>query len=131
MTKRCPDLFARANLDTIQMDSGSIQVDGRFDTLRKMFRTLWPTKTAVNLALYADVTVGQADKLLGGKQGFSGAVITRMLQGEHGLQVLRALMGTAAPQWWQEFDLERSITQARKDEIAAQRRRRELEARVS
>jgi len=131
MTNLCANTSAVANLATEYLGANSPQVDVRFDAVRKIFKAMWPKKTAVNLALYADLTARQAEKLLRGEQGFSGSVITRMLQGEHGLHVLRALMGTTTPEWWQEFDIERSITQARKDEAAAQRRRRELEARIS
>ncbi|MCZ7564724.1 MAG: hypothetical protein M5U08_13870 [Burkholderiales bacterium] len=74
------DLFARANRGRDQVVGISDQVVGLDDKLRAECMALWPAKTAVHLAIAADVTVRQAERILGRHQGFSLAVYSRLLQ---------------------------------------------------
>jgi hypothetical protein len=124
------DLFARSNLVPDQVVGQSDQLVGRSADLRRIFRALWPAKTATNLSLAADVTVRQAERIMAGEQGLSLAVFCRLLHGEHGLQILRAAMGDAAPQWWREFGLERQITEKKKRRLMIDRELNDLEQRL-
>jgi cell division protein FtsB len=95
--------------------------------LRRLFRQLWPAKTAQHLALAADVTVRQAERLLAGEQGMSYAVFERLLNGAQGYAFLRHAMRNARPDWWREIDQERRLGELRKQRKALERQLKQLE----
>lgn len=127
MSEMLPDLFPKTNPQEDHVVGISDQSVGAGDQLvgfhndvRLLCRTLWLRKSAYQLAIAADVTVRQAERLLAGQQDFSLAVFRRLLQGEHGDRFLAVLMAGSSAAWWKDVAQERQISELK-------RRKRELE----
>ena len=122
------DLFADAKSGTDHKDGVSDQDTGASETVRKLFRQIWPKKTAIYVAIAGDITIRQAERIVAGHQGLSFPVFSRLLRSEHGAAILEAAMAGAKPGWWKEAFHERQIASARRRRQEADRELRRLEA---
>jgi len=99
------------------------------DLVSSFARTLWPRKTAPELAHRADVTVRTAEHWLGGRCGLSADALAELICSDAGLDLLEAMMerrGTK-PDWWRAFKRQTSIAAARREIDEARRRLEQLE----
>jgi hypothetical protein len=85
--------------------------------MRKLFRTLWPKKTSLQLAGAAALSDRSAERILSGISDPTGRTICALLRGPHGGEVLDAIMEGSDAKW------HRRTARARK--IAEMRRRQE------
>jgi hypothetical protein len=90
--------------------------------LGKIFRALWPIKTAAELSEKAGISRRKAEYILAGDKSLSGADLIALLRSDHGLHVLTALMGTHRPRWWRDL--------RRASDLADLRRRQEEQRRL-
>jgi hypothetical protein len=107
MTKHARDLLDYANSRRDQVVGNCDQVVGFSDQVaafdhqvRQLCKKLWKPKAAQNLSIYGDVTVRQAERLLGGKQGFSRAVYQRLCRCPDGEVFLRLWMDGCTANFW-------------------------------
>lgn len=132
------DLLAPLTTDSDQVVGRNDQVVGRSDQVvgfdaevRALCMAVWPRNTAANLAVAADITVRQAERLLERKdpQGFSLKVYRRLMFGAHGKRFHQLLMKGCAAAWWGELDQERQLADLRRQKRAIERELQELEGR--
>jgi hypothetical protein len=71
--------------------------------LMRAAQSLFPSKTAPEIAAIAHVSVRAVEHWMSGDREISTDALARLLRSEHGLQFLVALMGEARPRWWTWF----------------------------
>lgn len=76
---------------------------GVMDGLRKIFRVIWPTKTAVNLACQTGTGVRNAERVLNGERGLSAEALSAILRSERGEPVLQEIMRGSRAKWWRKY----------------------------
>ena len=77
---------------------------GIYRRLCRLFSDLWPGKTPADLAVTADVSTRQAERVLGGHSRFSGDSLINLLRGDHGGKVLQEIMRGCPAKWWRRTD---------------------------
>lgn len=88
----------------------------------KIFRAIWPIKTAAQLADNARISIRKAEYILAGEKSLRGGDLIALLRGDHGLHVLNAVMGDHRPRWWRDIK--------RASDLAELRRRQEEQRRL-
>lgn len=73
------------------------------DAISEVARRLWPTKTAMELAVRSGISVRACEYWLERRTSISGEALAEMLRSEAGLDVLEAIMGDAKPAWWKRM----------------------------
>ncbi len=98
------------------------------EQVRKLCVSLWPKPTtAAQLSIHGDITVRQAQRILGREHGFSLTVYGQLMRGLHGEAFLDLMMSGTHAAWWADREHERRITQARRRKRALEQELRELE----
>lgn len=87
--------------------------------LMRVARSLWPRKTAAELAYRTGVSERAAEFWLAGKYAISLEHARRLIQSDHGDKFLAPFLGDARPEWWERLQAMREIAQARTLEAAA------------
>lgn len=88
---------AKANPGTDQC-VGHFRQDGRLNSLlMRVAHTLWPTKTASEIASRTGVSVRTAERWIGGQRYMSALHFVRLLRCEEGIHFLVAGMTDAVP----------------------------------
>jgi len=87
------------------------------DRLANLYRRIWPTKTAANLAARTGTTQRAAELFLSGATGLSARSLEALLTSDVGLETLMETMENAAvhPDWWPEFRDALEIVRLKKD----------------
>jgi hypothetical protein len=88
-------------------------------------RSLWPRKTAAELAEITGASVRTAERWLAGDRALSTAALAALIRSEHGLNFLVALMAGAEPAWWRRVNAYFAAIDAQRLQRAARRRLRE------
>lgn len=136
MKHASPDLFAKSNTHGDHVVATNDSVVAKNDQMvafdekaRELCLKLWPKPaTAAHLSIAADITVRQAQRILGRKQGFSLPVYGRLMRGLHGEAFLDLIMAGAAAEWWREVGHERRIRGIKRQRSHLEKQLRELEA---
>lgn len=126
MAKRTTAKAAKpANPDT-ETDFGKYRNAFRSNFgLADVAKRLWPQKTAIQLALRADVEIRTAELWLAGKTTISGEALSNLLRSDVGFEFLTALMADGErPAWWADITRQKRISDLRK---AQEEQRREIE----
>jgi len=138
MTARpSPDLFAGANTSRDHMVAktttpSQMRPDGREDfdaRVHALCTRIWPGRSFVPaLAIAADITVRQAQRIFNREQGFSLDVFRKLTRDKaHGEQFLRLFMDGCEADYWIEMGQERQITALKKQRKALEKQLRELD----
>jgi hypothetical protein len=88
-------------------------------------RTLWPRKTAAELAELTGASLRTAERWLAGQRPLSTDALAALIRSEHGLDFLSALMADAEPAWWRRAKAYFAAIDAQRLQRAARRRLRE------
>jgi hypothetical protein len=88
-------------------------------------RSVWPRKTAIELATLTGASVRTAERWLAGDRALSADALAALIRSEHGLDFLVALMSGAEPAWWRRVDAYFAAIDAQRLQRAARRRLRE------
>src|SRR4051794_7800076 len=80
-----------------------------------------PAKAAQNLSIQADIPVSTCEKLLSGQRGESAETLIALLRSDLGRDVLFALMGDAAPDWFTRYRKQLDVNAARRQLAESQR----------
>jgi len=90
---------------------------GHWDRLAIAVETIFPTKTAWNLAALTGLKVRACFKFLARESSLSSDALVCLLDTPHGPAILKALMGDSRERWWLHFKLlwEREQTRAQLD----------------
>lgn len=91
---------ARAISGTDQL-VGNLRPIGRLtaDVMQKA-RSLWPRKTAHEIAVRAHVSPRSAERWLAGDRELSTEALAHLLRSDQGIHFLVVLMDRARPAWW-------------------------------
>jgi hypothetical protein len=89
-----------------------------------LFRALWPTKTAVELACRTGTSQRMCEYILAERYSLSADALAALLRSDAGLAVLEQVMGAAKPAWWKRFKQQQQLGALRS---AIERQRLELE----
>jgi hypothetical protein len=125
-----PDIFSVATTRRDQLVAKNDHVVAQTDhadafneAVRTLCRAVWPGRTSSpQLAIAADITTRQAERIMGREQGFSLQVYRKLIQCEQGDKFLALLIGDANPTWWRELNDGRNIVIAKKEKKLADRR---------
>jgi hypothetical protein len=135
MSAASRDLFERSNsaadsrVSKTDRDVFPADIFDEFDErLLRIVRSIWPSKTAQHLALFGDITVRQASRILGREQGASGKLIRRFLMSVHGERVLWAIMDGTKVDWWKDFGYGRKLSAIQKQQRELDKERKRLES---
>jgi hypothetical protein len=107
---------AHANNGTEQLFGGRLTDERLIVELMRVARSLWPRKTAHELALRAKVSTRAAEKWLALECGMSGEQIASLIRSEDGFRFLEAIIGDHRPYWWKAFR-RRTKRQLLRDEL--------------
>jgi hypothetical protein len=88
-------------------------------------RSLWPHKTAVELARITNTSVRTAERWLAGST-LSTDALTALLRSEHGLDFLAAIMTGAEPMWWHRAKAYFAAIDAQRLQRATRRKLKEV-----
>jgi hypothetical protein len=91
----------------------------------RVARSLWPRKTAAELAEVTGASVRTAERWLAGDRALSTAALAALIRSEQGLDFLVALMAGAEPAWWRRVNAYLAAIDAQRLQRAARRRLRE------
>lgn len=134
MTAACRDLFDDANPVTDKNVTGTdksffaADIFDEFDErLLRIVRAIWPSKTAHHLALFGDITIRQAARILAREQGASGKLIRRLLMSPHGERVLWAIMDGTKVEWWRDIAAGRKLSAIKKQRKQLDREEQRIE----
>lgn len=108
-----------------QTCTGSGTVGHLLVSAMRVARTLWPRKTAHELAVRQGVSLRTAKYQLAEARDLSGEQLARLLRSEEGLQFLVAAMGEARPKWWRVLVGHLKFIDAERLARAAERQYRE------
>lgn len=125
MSAVCGSGAARANLSPGQLAGNAVSYGRTANALRNLFRRLWPTKTAVELAYRTESNLRHAERILAGERGISAETIYALLHTEAGWPVLQELMAGSDAQWWRELQRAHRLATLRRRQADL---RRELDA---
>ena len=121
MTAPLRDLFDEANPSPDRNVTGKDKTffaadifDEFDDRLLRIIRTIWPSKTTHHLALFGDITIRQAARILAREQGASGKLIRRLLMSAQGERVLWAIMDGTKVEWWRDMAAGRKLSAIKK-----------------
>lgn len=67
-------------------------------------RTLWPSKTATNLASRAEISERAAKLWLEGRTEPGADAVVNLLRSDAGFVVLQSIMQGSGTRWWREFE---------------------------
>ena len=96
---------------------------------RRLIWSIWPKQiAAAQLSIHGGVTVRQAQRILGRKQGFSLRVYGALMRSLHGEKFLDLIMDGSPAAWWREVGQERRIRSVKQRKRALEAELRELEA---
>lgn len=96
----------KANADTGALVGIDRQGRRQISAVMRVARSLWPRKTAHELAERTGVTLRQAERWLTGNYGISSEALRDLIRSEEGFRFLEALVdeiGNGAPEWWAGF----------------------------
>jgi hypothetical protein len=88
-------------------------------------RSLWPRKTAAELAGLTGASLRTAERWLAGERELSTGALAALIRSEHGLDFLVALMADAEPAWWCRAKAYFAAIDAQRMQRAARRRLKE------
>jgi len=88
-------------------------------------RSLWPRKTAAELAELTGASLRTAERWLAGERTLSTDALAALIRSERGLDFLVALMADAEPVWWRRVKAYFAAIDAQRLQRAARRRLRE------
>jgi hypothetical protein len=88
-------------------------------------RSLWPRKTAAELAGLTGASLRTAERWLAGERTLSMDALAALIRSERGLDFLVALMADAEPTWWRRVKVYFAAVDAQRLQRAARRRLRE------
>lgn len=91
---------ARANSGTDHLVGKSTPSGRLTAAAMQKARSLWPHKTAAEVAVRAHVSVRSAERWLAGERELSADAIAHLLRSDQGIHFLVALMDKARPAWW-------------------------------
>lgn len=97
------------------------------DLIREAARALWPSKTAVELALRTGATTRTCEYWLAGRCGLSADALAALLRSDVGLDILGHIMGNARPAWWAAFKRRVRVEQLSERQAALRRDLDQLE----
>lgn len=106
---------------------GRATVFGHWDRLAEAVRTIFPHKTALNLANISGLQARSWEYFLYRKSSVSSNAIVALLHTDHGFHVLRALMGDARPAWWAALKQAAELEQIKAERDALNKRIADLE----
>lgn len=115
----------RANSCPGQLAGNSVSYGRTTAALRKLFRKLWPAKTAVELAYRTESNLRHAERILAGERGISAETIHALLHTEAGWPVLQELMAGSDAQWWRDLQQAHRLATLRRRQAEL---RRDLDA---
>lgn len=100
-------MTAASSSQAFGANQGVVQPDGKFRPAGRLTRavmrkahSLWPRKTAAEVAAIAHVLPRAAERWTEGKREISADALARLLRSEQGIHFLVAVMGDARPRWW-------------------------------
>lgn len=99
-----------------------------WDRLAEAVRTIFPAKTAANMASLTGLQMRACEYFLSRKTSLSSDAVVAFLQSEEGLIALEALMGDARPEWWKALKRAIEIEKIKAEKAALQKRLDALEA---
>lgn len=100
-------------------DRSTIQMSYEF---MRLARSLWPRKTAAELAYRTGVSERAAEFWLAGKYAISIEHARKLIQSEEGEYFLASFLGDARPQWWTRIKAANEIAKLRQESAALQKR---------
>lgn len=80
-------------------------VSAHWDRLAIAVETIFPSKTAWNLAALTGLKVRACFTFLARKSSLSSDALVALLDTPHGPEILKALMGDSQERWWISFKL--------------------------
>lgn len=92
--------LANAATHNAVMDFGK---DSPWTRLAETVRSIWPMKTAINLAHYTGLQVRSCELFLSRNSMLNGDAVVSLLNSEHGHHVALALTENSDAQWRKEF----------------------------
>jgi hypothetical protein len=111
----------------------AVQPDGNHRPKRRsnlqamhVARSLWPRKTAAELATLTGASVRTAERWLAGDRALSADAVVALIRSEHGLNFLVAVMAGAEPAWWRRVNAYFAAIDAQRLQRAARRKLREV-----
>jgi hypothetical protein len=88
-------------------------------------RSLWPRKTAAELAELTGASLRTAERWLAGERALSTGALAALIRSERGLDFLVALMADAEPVWWRRVKAYFATIDAQRLQRAARHKLRE------
>jgi hypothetical protein len=114
-----------ANTATVQLDGNYRPKSRSISPVMHVARSLWPRKTAAELAEITGVSLRTAERWLAGERALSTAALAALIRSEHGLDFLVAVMADAEPAWWRRVNAYFAAIDAQRLQRAARRKLRE------
>lgn len=103
MTTPSPVTAVSANSGTASPCSGMEASRQTNSIVMRVARSLWPSKTALELARYTEASERLCRYWLANRYSLAADDLAALLRTDHGLHVLEAVMGDAKPKWWRRF----------------------------
>lgn len=99
------------------------------DNLCRLFRNIWPTKTAQHLALHGEIEQRQAERILSGSQNVTMPVLLCLFDTEHASKFLWAMMEVYGHHsYWAGLRHQLKVANLKESISAQQKELKELEA---
>jgi hypothetical protein len=114
-----------ANPGTVQLVGNNRLTRRSISPAMRVARSLWPRKTAAELAELTGASLRTAERWLAGERALSTDALAALIRSEHGLDFLVALMADAEPAWWRRAKAYFAAIDAQRLQRAARRRLRE------
>lgn len=127
MNATSPAGVAKANSGTARPCSGSEAPRQTNSIVMRVARSLWPTKTALELARHTEASERLCRYWLANRYSLSADDLAALLRTDHGLSVLEAVMGDARPKWWRRFKRASSLAALRQEQAEHQKKIEQLE----
>lgn len=100
MSTACVVSARRANSRTDQVVGKSRQAGGVTAAVMQKAQSLWPNKTAAEVAVRAHVSSRSVERWSAGTRKISAEALAHLLRSDQGIQFLVVLMDQARPAWW-------------------------------
>jgi hypothetical protein len=118
-----------ANAGTEQVCGKTRNILRPFDAVMRAAQTLWPSKTALELAAATGTSQRACEYWLARRSQLSFDAVVELLRSDDGLIFLEAIMGPARPVWWKRMkrSAQRSALRSAQRELQRQIDQMELE----
>lgn len=96
-------------------DTARVSGQGRplSQAIARVARSIWPTKTDIELRIRTGTSDRRCRDLLAGRSGMSLDAVANLLRSEEGFEFLLALLGDASPDWRRKLEVHIDISLTR------------------